>query len=173
MAPTSSANACRKKDKNKKNDSNTEPDGEEEFIDSLEEDAEDNDGEAEQKAKFIEKADPKTPLEVAQREAIKKQEMQITRLRNEIKKLKAFISKRKQTYKRKRKDNQAPTRALSAYNIFVQGRFSKLASENEAALQSDDTNAQLKRVPPASLVASTGSEWKNLPPEEKVQYAAL
>mmetsp|Transcript_25201 Transcript_25201/g.36102 ORF Transcript_25201/g.36102 Transcript_25201/m.36102 type:complete len:395 (+) Transcript_25201:34-1218(+) len=122
---------------------------------------------------FIKNSEPKTELEIAQGELIKRQDLQITKLRNEVKKLKTFISKRKQTYKRKRKDNQAPTRALSAYNIFVQDRFSKLASDNEAALLSSDTSAQLKRVPPASLVASSGEEWKNLPEDEKTKYRAM
>mmetsp|Transcript_28442 Transcript_28442/g.42984 ORF Transcript_28442/g.42984 Transcript_28442/m.42984 type:complete len:508 (-) Transcript_28442:111-1634(-) len=111
-----------------------------------------------------------TELEHALYDALKRKEAQVERLTGEISKLKAFISKRKQTYKRKRKDEGAPTRALSAYNIFVQDRFSKLAKENEQALKSSDTDAQLKRVPPASLVASTGNQWKELSAEEKGHY---
>lgn len=111
-----------------------------------------------------------TELEHALYDALKRKEAQVERLTGEISKLKAFISKRKQTYKRKRKDEGAPTRALSAYNIFVQDRFSKLAKENEQALKSSDTDAQLKRVPPASLVASTGNQWKELSSEEKAHY---
>ena len=94
----------------------------------------------------------------------------IKRLTAEVKKLKNFISKRKQTYKRKRKESGAPTRALSAYNIFVQERFKRLSKENEVALKSADTDAQMKRVPPASLVASTGKQWKELSGEEKQYY---
>eukprot|EP00548_Thalassiothrix_antarctica_P012117 CAMPEP_0194160468 /NCGR_PEP_ID=MMETSP0152-20130528/78404_1 /TAXON_ID=1049557 /ORGANISM="Thalassiothrix antarctica, Strain L6-D1" /LENGTH=695 /DNA_ID=CAMNT_0038870163 /DNA_START=327 /DNA_END=2414 /DNA_ORIENTATION=+ len=111
-----------------------------------------------------------TELENALHDALKRKEAQVDRLTGEITKLKAFISKRKQTYKRKRKDEGAPTRALSAYNIFVQDRFSQLAKENEEALKSSDTDAQLKRVPPASLVASTGNQWKELAAEEKKHY---
>ncbi len=122
---------------------------------------------------FIKNVEPKTELEIAQRMAIMRLELQISRFQNEIKKLKAFISKRKQTYKRKRKDNQAPIRPLSAYNIFIKSQFSKLASENEAALLSADEGAQLKRVPPASIVASTGGEWKHLSAEEKAKYEAM
>lgn len=119
---------------------------------------------------LIRESTPTTPLEIAYQADLERKEAQILRLTREIAKLKAFISKRKQTYKRKRKDEGAPTRALSAYNIFVQDRFSKLAKDNEEALKSSDADAQLKRVPPASLVASTGNEWKELPAEEKKRY---
>lgn len=119
---------------------------------------------------IIKNAEPTTELEIAFSELLKKRESHIDRLTGEVLKLKSFISKRKQTYKRKRKDEGAPTRALSAYNIFVQDRFSKLAKQNEQALQSADTDAQLKRVPPASLVASTGNMWKELSAEEKAVY---
>ena len=37
-------------------------------------------------------------------------------------------------------------------------------------MKSADTDAQLKRVPPASLVASTGNQWKELSNEEKEYY---
>lgn len=119
---------------------------------------------------YIQETEPTSRLEVALSEALKRKEAHIVRLSNEIQKLKAFISKRKQTYKRKRKDEGAPTRALSAYNIFVQDRFALLAKENETALNSADVDAQLKRVPPASLVASTGNAWKELSAEEKAKY---
>ena len=49
-------------------------------------------------------------------------------------------------------------------------RFAKLAKENEKALSSEDTDAEMKRVPPSNLVASTGNAWKELPQEERVQY---
>lgn len=111
-----------------------------------------------------------TELEHALFDTLKRKENQVDRLSGEVMKLKAFISKRKQTYKRKRKDEGAPTRALSAYNIFVQDRFSRLAKENEKALNSADTDAVMKRVPPASLVASTGNQWKELNAEDKSHY---
>lgn len=119
---------------------------------------------------LIENSTPETVLEVALFEELNRKESHVQRLSGEVMKLKAFISKRKQTYKRKRKDEGAPTRALSAYNIFVQDRFSKLAKENEAALKSADSDAQLKRVPPASLVASTGNQWKELTAKDKSYY---
>ena len=119
---------------------------------------------------YIKVTEPTTRLELALADALKRKESHIDRLSGEVQKLKAFISKRKQTYKRKRKDEGAPTRALSAYNIFVQDRFAKLAKENEAALKNADSDVQLKRVPPANLVASTGNQWKELPPEEKQKY---
>ena len=100
----------------------------------------------------------------------RRKDAHIERLTAEITKLKNFISKRKQTYKRKRKDSGAPTRALSAYNIFVQDRFKRLSKENKVALKSTDTDAQMKRVPPASLVASAGSQWKELGAEDKQYY---
>jgi len=68
------------------------------------------------------------------------------------------------------KDEGAPTRALSAYNILVQDRFAQLARENEISLKSADSDAQLKRVPPANLVASTGNQWKELSSTEKAKY---
>jgi len=123
-----------------------------------------------QQQELISRSIPSTQLEIALTDEIKRKDFQIDRLSREISKLKAFISKRKQTYKRKRKEEGAPTRALSAYNIFVQDRFSQLAKDNEAALKSPDATAQLKRVPPASLVASTGNEWKELSAEEKARY---
>ncbi len=119
---------------------------------------------------YINETEPTTRLEIALSDTLKRKEAHIARLSNEIQKLKAFISKRKQTYKRKRKDEGAPTRALSAYNIFVQDRFAKLAKENETALNSADSDYQLKRVPPASLVASTGNAWKELSADEKAKY---
>ena len=119
---------------------------------------------------IIDRTPRTTELEHALYECLMRKESQVERLSGEVTKLKAFISKRKQTYKRKRKDEGAPTRALSAYNIFVQDRFSKLAKENEQALKSSDSDAQLKRVPPASLVASTGNQWKELSAEETTAY---
>ena len=119
---------------------------------------------------LIKSSVPTSQLEIALSDALAKRDAHILRLSNEIRKLKKFISKRKQTYKRKRKDDGAPTRALSGYNIFIQDRFKRLAKENENALKSTDSDAELQRVPPANLVAVTGNEWKDLPEEEKRKY---
>jgi len=119
---------------------------------------------------LIKNSTPVTELERALQAELTRKEVHIERLIGEVKKLKQFISKRKQTYRRKRKEDGAPMRALSAYNLFVQERFSKLAKDNEAALKSDSLNAELKRVPPATIVAATGNEWKELPATEKARY---
>ena len=72
---------------------------------------------------LIQKSTPTTELENALYTTLDRKQNHIDRLTQEIIKLKQFISKRKQTYKRKRKDDGAPTRALSAYNIFIQVRL--------------------------------------------------
>ena len=122
---------------------------------------------------LIAKSTPTTPLEIALKAELDRQINHNERLTTEITKLKQFISKRKQTYKRKRKEEGAPRKSLSAYNLFVRERFAKLAKENESALKSADTDAQLKRVPPASLVAKTGNEWRALSAEEKAKYEEM
>jgi hypothetical protein len=119
---------------------------------------------------LIDKATPTTDLEIALTNVMKRKTTHLNRLTAEIIKLKNFISKRKQTYKRKRKDDGAPTRALSAYNIFIQERFAMLAKENEMALKSENEDVTIQRVPPAHLVAATGNVWKSLPIEEKQKY---
>jgi hypothetical protein len=130
----------------------------------------DVDPETFEQRELIKQSTAVTELEKALLAELKRKESHIERLLSEMIKLKQFISKRKQTYKRKRKEDGAPMRALSAYNLFVQERFSKLAKDNEAALKSDSLDAELKRVPPASLVAATGNEWKELPAQEKARY---
>ena len=42
-----------------------------------------------------------------------------------------------------------------------------LSKENEASLKSVDTDAQLKRVPPASLVEYTGKQRRELSEDDK------
>ena len=123
-----------------------------------------------QQNEIIANGTPTTPLEIALTESLKRKEIHITRLTNECVKLKAFISKRKQTYKRKRKDDGAPTRAISAYNFFIKDRFAQLSKDNEKALLSESADATMKRVPPSSLISSTGSAWKELSSQEKQKY---
>lgn len=127
---------------------------------------------AKERAEFIKKsqADAKSELELALYAELESKDEQIARLSKEILKLKGFVSKRKQQYKRKRKDDNAPTRALSAYNIFVKDRFSKLAKQNEDALKSKNAGIPLERVPPSSLVATSGAAWKELSAEQKAEY---
>lgn len=149
-----------------------EQDGEEYDFDSANKEAakSENDPEIIAQMELIQNSTPETELEIALAAALKRKDVHIARLTAELAKLKAFVSKRKQTYKRKRKDEGAPTRALSAYNIFIQDRFARLAKENENALKSEDLDATLQRVPPANLVASTGGEWKELSAEVKAKY---
>jgi hypothetical protein len=128
------------------------------------------DSKFEEDLEYVKNTDATSRLEITLEEILRRKDSHIARLTGEINKLKAFISKRKQTYKRKRKDEGAPTRALSAYNIFVQDRFARLAKENDVALKSLDSDAQLKRVPPANLVAATGNQWKELSAEGKKSY---
>lgn len=160
----------KEEDEKEKEEKSDEPEKEEEQSYEPTTAGDDLDPEFVEQLEIIKTQEPTTELEVALSATLKRREEQLNRLAGEITKLKAFISKRKQTYKRKRKETGAPTRALSAYNIFVQDRFSKLAKENEQALKSHDTDAKLKRVPPASLVALTGNEWKELSAEEKSSY---
>jgi HMG-box domain len=84
--------------------------------------------------------------------------------------MRMFVRKRKQSYKRKRKEDGAPRRALSGYNLFIKERFEELSRENEKALNSDDKDVTMQRVPPKNLVTRTGNEWKALAPEVKAQY---
>ena len=141
------------------------------FADSIRvEETEVNDPETLAQLELIKTSTPQTALEIALSNAIKRKSIHLNRVMAEIAKLKIFISKRKQTYKRKRKDDEAPTRALSAYNIFIQDRFALLAKENAIALNSENEDVALNRVAPAHLVAATGNVWKTLSPEEKEKY---
>ena len=128
------------------------------------------DDETRRQDEIIANVKPTTELEKALTDVLARKDALIERITGEITKLKSFVQKRKQTYKRKRKEDGAPTRALSAYNLFIKERFEELAKENEKALKSDDAGAELKRVPPSNLVAKTGSEWKELPAEIKAEY---
>ena len=129
-----------------------------------------NDPKIAEDMEFIKNTKPESRLEICLTEALYRKDAHIHRLMNEIGKLKQYISKRKQSYKRKRKDDGAPRRALSAYNIFMQDRFAQLAKENQAALTNGDPDAQLQRVASANLVTTSGHAWKELPAEEKAKY---
>ena len=116
---------------------------------------------------------PRTPLEVALKAELDRVSMANALLTGEYVKLRRFLAKRKQTYKRKRKDEGAPRKKLSGYNLFVRERFAKLARENEDALRSADDLADLKRIPPARNIASSGKAWSVLSAEEKARYNAM
>ena len=113
---------------------------------------------------------PETDNEKKLYEALEKQILFAERIYQEVRKLKAFCKKRKQPYKRKRKETGAPVRALSAYNIFMKEKFDQISQENKDALRSDDKDVQLKRLPPASIVSKTASLWKELPSDQKRVY---
>lgn len=113
---------------------------------------------------------PTTELEKALKEALEHKDTHIEKLHSELMKLRAFVSKRKQCYKRKRKDDNAPVRAMSAYNHFIKERFKQLAEQNEQALKSDNPDDELKRVPPHLLVTKVGKEWNDLSAEERAKY---
>ena len=119
---------------------------------------------------LIKNSQPITALEKALYALLARKEQHIANITSELIKLRSFMTKRKQSYKRKRKDKSAPTRALSAYNMFIKDRFADLAKNNEEALKNEDSGAALKRVAPANLVAATGNEWKELSAEEKRKY---
>ena len=54
--------------------------------------------------------------------------------------------------------------------MFIKDRFADLAKTNEEALKNQDSDAVLKRVAPANIVAATGSEWNGLSEEDKKKY---
>eukprot|EP00979_Chaetoceros_neogracilis_P012053 scaffold3087_cov288-Chaetoceros_neogracile.AAC.2 len=119
---------------------------------------------------IIAKTKPTTELEIALAAELERNKCLIANVTNELNKIKQFISKRKQTYKRKRKDGGAPKRALSAYNIYIKEKFKILAQENQDALTDANTEKALQRIKPENLVARTGNEWKKLSSEEKQKY---
>ena len=116
---------------------------------------------------------PTTDLEIALKAELDRQMKLNGRLQSEISKLKNFVSKRKQAYKRKRKEDEAPKKSLSGYNMFVKERFAKLAIENQKALKSGDAKDQLTRIAPHKKVAEAGKAWRALSAEEKAKYEAM
>lgn len=138
-----------------------------------EEETPETDPEAAAQKELIATSTPTTDLEIALRAELTRQVKINDRLVSEITKLNNFLSKRKQTYKRKRKENEAPRKSLSAYNIFVKEHFAKLAEKNKEALKSGDLSKQMTRVPPAQKVAEAGRAWKALSAEEKAKYEAM
>ncbi|KAL7539005.1 hypothetical protein ACHAXR_010711 [Thalassiosira sp. AJA248-18] len=121
-------------------------------------------------SEIIANSTPATDLEIALKAELGRQIEHNEKLAGEVTKLRGFIAKRKQTYKRKRKDESAPRKKLSGYNLFVRERFARLAKQNEEALKSLDNGAELRRVPPASGIASSGHAWSQLSAEEKARY---
>ena len=80
---------------------------------------------------------PTTELEIALTKILERKEALIDRITGEITKMKNFVKKRKQTYKRKRKEDGAPTRALSAYNMFIKEYVPRTARKIPIAGQYD------------------------------------
>jgi hypothetical protein len=68
---------------------------------------------------LVKNSTPTTELEIALTQILERKQALLDRLTGEINKMRNFVRKRKQTYKRKRKDGGAPVRALSAYNMFI------------------------------------------------------
>jgi hypothetical protein len=133
---------------------------------------------------------PTTPLEIALGNELDRRTRHNALLINEVTRLREFLSKRKQTYRRKRTDVDAPRKKLSGYNVFVRERFAALARENDEALRmgvvatTTTTTAasgggevvrgpELKRIPPARNITSTGKAWSMLSAEEKERYNAM
>lgn len=110
---------------------------------------------------------PETPLEHALRAELDRQIRRNRLLANECAKLRGFLAKRKQTYKRLRKDKEAPRKKLSGYNLFVREHFAKLTKENEEALRNLDGSVEMKRVPPARNIVASGRAWSMLSADRK------
>lgn len=69
---------------------------------------------------FIARSKPQTELEKALFSLLDNKNALIHKMSGELQKLQAFVVKRKkQVYKRKRKDADHPVKPLSAYNIFL------------------------------------------------------
>ena len=151
----------------------TEGDSSEEKNEDEEEEPLDVDPNVASQKELIDNSVPTTDLEIALKAELDRQMIINERLRSEIYKLKNFVSKRKQTYKRKRKDGEAPRKSLSGYNLFVRERFAKLSEQNKKALESGDVSEQLERVPPHKKVAEAARAWKALSAEEKAKYDAM
>jgi len=123
-----------------------------------------------QNRQIISASTPTSQLELALTAELHRQIQHNQVLATECTKIRLFIAKRKQTYKRKRKDDGAPRKKLSGYNLFVRERFAELAKQNEEALLSADSGMALKRVAPASNIASSGHAWSQLTALEKDRY---
>lgn len=133
-------------------------------------DSDDDDPDRRRRRAIIADAAPSTDLEVALRAELDRQVRHNAVLAAECAKLRRFVSKRKQSYKRKRLDDAAPRKKLSGYNLFVRERFAAIARANEDALRSADSEKELTRTRPASNIASSGRAWSQLSAEEKARY---
>jgi hypothetical protein len=62
---------------------------------------------------------------------------------------------------------------VASSRSFISLFWLKSIEENEAALKSADSDAQLRRFPSAKMVASsTGNQWKEVAPEAKARAEA-
>ena len=74
------------------------------------------DAEALAQEEIVKNSTPTSQLEIALTKILDRKQALIDRITGEITKLKSFVRKRKQTYKRKRKEDGAPTRALDTHD---------------------------------------------------------
>jgi len=74
------------------------------------------------------------------------------------------IFRKQINYKRKRKDESAPRKVLSGYNLFVRERYAKIAKDNEEAMKSG-----AKQMVNTNI-SSSGKAWNMLTTEEKEKY---
>jgi len=123
---------------------------------------------------MINNSTPKSELEVALTSELhrltRKNELlnqEVTRLRGfftSTTKTKKNIFRKQINYKRKRKDESAPRKVLSGYNLFVRERYAKAAKDNESL------NGGAKQVVNTNDISSSGKAWNMLTTEEKEKY---
>ncbi|GFH57951.1 hypothetical protein CTEN210_14427 [Chaetoceros tenuissimus] len=132
--------------------------------------SEPQDPEVKARRELIEKTEAKSELEIALKTELDIRKKQVETLRSELIHMKNFVSRRRQKYKRKRSNDKAPRKAMSAYNLFMQDRFRKIAKENKEVLLDASNCKNMERVEASSLVTKTGHEWSKLSLEQRQVY---